>query len=582
MTNLASPPNLGIADGARYAAIATVNRWVPSPAGSNGTPQRSRLDDGTSAVLFDTGDGVTAQLQTLADLSSRLYEGASCLIAWQGATDAATIRAATDSRAESLLDSLFAAVQRDPRYAAHRSGRLLRFSHREMASACRPHAHAMICAAVTVTCPTDSDAGLRATVVLITPRTPDTHNLAVAAELAATAAIAVIRIGVANASRDFWRKRSIDSAERFARSRTEVAGVSSERSRIDRSVAAAQRLRARTRFDSLGKLFAKIGPFDAWIIATMSDGATLRVSAASGVLAPAAPVAAQRPGASALTDCYSRQTTIACVTRAAKSVVYDEDRSFARFGSYVCVPFADGAIALAAHRTPDSTAIARVEALAARLNPLIAKWLLEAEADRLRRLVSSLGLRMYGAIDSERARIARDLHDHQAQLLAAARIGIEAGPDEARGIFKQLEEALRLRVRELKPPTLGRSTLAEGLRNELRRLAEAGIKGRLTHADKMKALTRPIQQLCYQVAREALANVMRHAGASQVEIAIEKRGDRVRLSIFDNGKGIGVATGRGGIGLSGLNERLELMGGRLRVESRAGSTRLVAEIPEPA
>jgi signal transduction histidine kinase len=189
---------------------------------------------------------------------------------------------------------------------------------------------------------------------------------------------------------------------------------------------------------------------------------------------------------------------------------------------------------------------------------------------------------MFGAIDSERARIARDLHDHQAQLLAAARIGIEAGPDEARGIFKQLEDALRLRVRELKPPTLGRSTLTEGLRYELRRLADAGIKSRLLHANRMNALTRPVQQVCYQVAREALANVIRHAAASRVEIGIEKRGARVRLSILDNGKGIDRAIGRGGMGLDGLNERLELMGGRLRVESKAGSTRLVAEIPEPA
>jgi signal transduction histidine kinase len=263
-------------------------------------------------------------------------------------------------------------------------------------------------------------------------------------------------------------------------------------------------------------------------------------------------------------------------------VVYDEDRTFARFGSYICVPLENGAITLAGYTAPDAASVARIEALAARLNPLIAKWLLEAEIDRLRRLVRNLGLRMFGAIDSERARIARDLHDHQAQLLAAARIGIEAGPDEARGIFKQLEDALRLRVRKLKPPTLGRSTLAEGLRYELRRLTDAGIKGRLTHADKMNALTRPVQQVCYQVAREALANVLRHAGASRVEIAIEKSGERVRLSILDNGKGMGNATGRGGLGLNGLSERLELMGGRLRVESKAGSTRLVAEIPEPA
>ena len=194
----------------------------------------------------------------------------------------------------------------------------------------------------------------------------------------------------------------------------------------------------------------------------------------------------------------------------------------------------------------------------------------------------NLGLRMFSAIDSERARIARDLHDNQAQLLAAARIGIEAGPDHARSIFKQLEDSLRLRVRELKPPTLGRSTLAESLRYELRRLADGGLKTRLLHTDRMSALTRPIQQLCFQIAREALTNVVRHAHASCVEIDLEKRGPWVRLSILDNGQGIDDAIGRSGSGLDGLSERLELMGGRRRVESKAGSTRLVAEIPEPA
>ncbi len=76
--------------------------------------------------------------------------------------------------------------------------------------------------------------------------------------------------------------------------------------------------------------------------------------------------------------------------------------------------------------------------------------------------------------------------------------------------------------------------------------------------------------------------MIRHARASRVEIVIEKRGERVQLSILDNGKGIADAAGRGGSGLNGLIERLELMGGRLRIESKPGSTRLVAEIPEPA
>jgi signal transduction histidine kinase len=174
------------------------------------------------------------------------------------------------------------------------------------------------------------------------------------------------------------------------------------------------------------------------------------------------------------------------------------------------------------------------------------------------------------------------MNDHQAQLMAAARNAIEVGPDEARAIFKQIDEALRLRIRELRPATLGRTPLSEALRYELRRLGDAGIKGRLVHPDQMDKLTRTLQQLCYQVAREALANVIRHAGASRVAIDVVKQGSRVRLSILDNGRGIPAASATGGVGLKGLRERVELMGGKLRVESRPGATRLIAELTEPA
>ena len=385
---------------------------------------------------------------------------------------------------------------------------------------------------------------------------------------------------IADSSRDFWRQRTGESIERLHDTRAEAAAASSEHTRLDRAAAAAAKLRSRHRFAGLASLFAKLGPFDAWIIAIAEDE-ILRVVDASGVLAPAAHLDVGNSRNSALNECLLRQSPIVRAIRPAVHTAFDEDRIFARLGYYVCVPFESGAIALGAHTVPEAAAVARIETFAARVKPLIAQWLLEAETDRLRRLVRNLGLRMFSAIDSERARIARDLHDHQAQLLAAARIGIEAGPDEARGIFKQLEDALRLRVRELKPPTLGRSTLAEGLRYELRRLTDAGLKGRLIHAETMSALTRPVQQVCYQVAREALANVLRHAGANRVEIGIEKHGEKVTLTILDNGRGIGAAASRGGIGLSGLRERLELMGGRLRVESKPGATRLVAEIPEP-
>jgi signal transduction histidine kinase len=320
-----------------------------------------------------------------------------------------------------------------------------------------------------------------------------------------------------------------------------------------------------------------MGQFGAWMVAATEDG-ELRVAAASTALASLPPLDAH----SALADSFKRRATIIRVPNRNRAGAYREDQLFERFSSYVCVPFHEGAVALASNSVIDDTVVAGVKALAARIDPIIDGWKMEAENERLRRLVRSLGLRMFGAIDTERARIARDFHDHQAQLLAAARLALEADPDEARGVFKQLEQALRLRMRELRPATLGRSSLSEALRYELRRLGDTGVKGRLAHADLMDALTRPVQQLCYQVAREALSNVIRHAGASRVEISVEKRGSRVRLSILDNGKGIRDPKSSSGMGLSGLVERLELMGGRFRIESKPGSTRLVADIPEPA
>jgi len=86
--------------------------------------------------------------------------------------------------------------------------------------------------------------------------------------------------------------------------------------------------------------------------------------------------------------------------------------------------------------------------------------------------------------------------------------------------------------------------------------------------------------VCYQVAREALANVVRHARATQVEILVACDTGVARLTVSDDGRGLEPGTrAADGMGLGGLAERLEFLGGAMRVESRRGMTRLVAEIP---
>jgi signal transduction histidine kinase len=211
-----------------------------------------------------------------------------------------------------------------------------------------------------------------------------------------------------------------------------------------------------------------------------------------------------------------------------------------------------------------------------------ARAAMEREAGARSGLVQKLALRMFTAVDEERARIARDLHDDQAQLIAAAKIALEGGREEARAIFKQIEIELRRKTRELRPATLGRATLDEGIEREFRRLAEAGIIAKLVHARASgeNEISRPVQQVCFQVVREAISNVVRHARASWIEVVVERANSAVRLSVIDDGCGIDSAMDGEGIGLTGVRERLELMGGRLAVESRAGRTIVLAEIPE--
>ncbi|HVC44225.1 MAG TPA: ATP-binding protein [Candidatus Binataceae bacterium] len=532
---------------------------------------------------------IGAEIGAIAAMAAGMFTAGRCRIVWHCGAENGISEAPEGSRGDLILDAVLAVLARYPAAREARSDGVFCLGPDDLGPIGRRPSDSGRLEAAIAAVGNPASGAAHATVALIAPAGYRAADLKAAAELAARAVIGLMRSASGAASREFWQRRASDTATRLSRVRADTTAGAAEERRIAAALAAAGKLRPRHRYTGLGSIFAALGPFDAWIVASVGNPAggdrtrhDLSVAASSGVLAAAAPTDRAGPLAapSALAECFRRQVTMVRAPRPGQRGAFGEDRLFAQFPAYLCVPLVCGAIGLAARQAPEEAVVARLERLAAGLEPLVRAWSMEAEIAGLHGLVRSLGMRMFGAIDAERARIARDLHDHQAQLLAAARIAIEAGPDEARGVFKQLEDALRLRVRELRPATLGRSTLEDGLRYELRRLADAGIKGRLMHAERMAALTRPVQQVCYQVAREALANVMRHAGASRVEIAIEKRGGRVRLSIRDNGHGMRAGASPAGMGLSGLGERLELMGGRLRVESKIGATRLIAELPE--
>ena len=334
------------------------------------------------------------------------------------------------------------------------------------------------------------------------------------------------------------------------------------------------------RFTRFGEIVASGSGFDQWIVA-VADGDDLTLAASSSGIARNIDPAE----ASALSDSFHRHIVIGH-WRDRDEVPADhlkrffEDEMFG--GPYVSIPFEGGAIALASRDSHASAAMA--EAIVERLTPIATSWMLEREAARRTRLVRQLALRMFSAVDEERLRIARDLHDDQAQLIAAVKIALEGPREAARPIFKQVEEELRRKTRELRPATLGNGSLEEAIEREFERLNQAGVKAKVLHSvhgDSVEKFSRPVQQLCFQVIREALSNVIRHAHAKSVEVMFECIGGTARVSVSDDGRGIGNGNGEG-TGLTGVRERLGLMGGRLTVESRAGRTTVVAEIPESA
>ena len=378
------------------------------------------------------------------------------------------------------------------------------------------------------------------------------------------------------ALRDFWRERATTTAACAASAKQTTSAIESDRRSVEDAVRKVTRLAPGRRLDGFGEAAAELGRCDAWILARI-DNNVLTVERFFGL--PSVP---PLDHGGALAESFRRQSVIVRESPGLRGRIYREDRLFADagFASYICAPLPTGAIALAARKPIDAAARNRIEAFVQAIAPIAKSWALEAEIARQRGLIRNLTLRLLSAGDLERARISRDLHDDHAQLLSAARIALSARRADATRLLEDLEKRLRKRLLALRPPALGRRSLEQAIAFELRRLEAAGIGTRLIVPEGVASLARPIEQVCYQIVREAVSNIIRHAGAEHVEVGIERTGRCAKLTISDDGRGVG--KNQNGTGLRGLAERVELLGGRCSLESKRGLTRLVAEIPELA
>ena len=223
------------------------------------------------------------------------------------------------------------------------------------------------------------------------------------------------------------------------------------------------------------------------------------------------------------------------------------------------------------------------------------KFLQDRDEDRSRLLKRS-----NAAIEAERNRIARDLHDGPIQGVSAAALSLEAvrlmlmSGDGARAaetletICKELsEEAMNLRqiMSDLRPPVLEQRGLVPAVRELAARVSrELGAPVEV-HGGHDVDLPPDVETLAYRVVQEALSNVVKHARASSVEVRIESSTGSLRVEVIDDGRGFDPADARtfleeGKVGLASMRERSELAGGTFAIRSvRGKGTTVMALLP---
>ncbi len=187
----------------------------------------------------------------------------------------------------------------------------------------------------------------------------------------------------------------------------------------------------------------------------------------------------------------------------------------------------------------------------------------------------------------ERNRLARELHDTLAHSLSAMAVQLEAAdalwdtaPDEARKRLARSLDTTRDGLAETRRAlqALRASPLDDlGLGLAVRALAESvAARNRLAvdvqTPETVERLSPAVEQCVYRVAQEALENVTRHAVARRVSVGLEVQGQRVVLTVADDGQGFDVdaALAEDRFGLRGMQERAELVGGALEVTSAPG------------
>ena len=208
--------------------------------------------------------------------------------------------------------------------------------------------------------------------------------------------------------------------------------------------------------------------------------------------------------------------------------------------------------------------------------------------------LKQLTQRIIDTQEEERGRVARELHDGISQILVSARYAFDltrrrlqisdlrAGESLEKGIGNlttAIQEVRRI-SRDLRPGTLDDLGLGPALQALTEEFSErTGIKTELETVVFRNRLDDDAKTALFRVAQEALTNIERHSGASEVRVRIFGHKKGATLRVQDNGRGFQPDSAKGGLGLRNMEERIEQLDGTLRILSSPSGTVIEAEVP---
>ncbi len=200
-------------------------------------------------------------------------------------------------------------------------------------------------------------------------------------------------------------------------------------------------------------------------------------------------------------------------------------------------------------------------------------------------------------MEAERKRVALDLHDEVGQLLTAIQMGLEMllldHPDLGGQVEKEVRSTVDLVERagnevhrissRLRPETLEDFGLIPSIEHEIEFLkVRSKIEFEFSARGLEKRLDPQKEILIYRVVQESLTNIMKHSEAGKVEVTLNRKGGRILLKVLDNGRGFNLSEldETTGLGVMGMRERIEAVGGSFRITTQPGDgTLLEAEVP---